>query len=87
MGLYTEEIIMTLPKQELAAGTCQNMPSSRHETEEDMLELFMKLSSRGIILKSLKESSERRTVVLVSHRTSTMNGADRVFEMKNGRSS
>ena len=38
---------MTLPKQELAAGTGQNMPSSRRETEEDMLELFMELSSRG----------------------------------------
>ena len=41
--------------------------------------------NEGIILKSLKESAEKKTVVLVSHRKSTMNVADVVFEMKNGR--
>lgn len=41
--------------------------------------------NEGIILKSLKESCERKTVVLVSHRKSTMNLADVVFEMENGR--
>lgn len=41
--------------------------------------------NEGIILKSLKESSKNQTVVLVSHRTSTMNVADVVYEMKNGR--
>ncbi|MZL71220.1 hypothetical protein GT718_03400 [Blautia massiliensis] len=34
------------------------------------------------ILKSLKEDTTRRTVVLVSHRVSTMNV---VYEMENGR--
>ena len=41
--------------------------------------------NEGIILKSLKESAEKKTVVLVSHRVSTMNVADVVYEMENGR--
>lgn len=41
--------------------------------------------NEGIILKSLRESAEEKTVVLVSHRKSTMNVADVVFEMKEGR--
>lgn len=41
--------------------------------------------NEGIILKSLKESADKKTVVLVSHRKSTMNVADVVFEMKDGR--
>ena len=41
--------------------------------------------NEGIILKSLKESAEKKTVVLVSHRVSTMNVADIVYEMENGR--
>ena len=41
--------------------------------------------NEGIILKSLREASEKKTVVLVSHRKSTMNIVDTVFEMKNGR--
>ena len=41
--------------------------------------------NEGIILKLLKESAEKKTVVLVSHRVSTMNVADVVYEMENGR--
>ncbi len=41
--------------------------------------------NEGIILKSLKESAEKKTVVLVSHRISTMQVADVVYEMENGR--
>lgn len=41
--------------------------------------------NEGIILKSLKESSKQKTIVLVSHRASTMNIADTVYEMKDGR--
>ena len=37
--------------------------------------------NEGIILKSLKESCKNTTVVLVSHRKSTMNLADVVYEM------
>ena len=41
--------------------------------------------NEGIILKSLREAAEKKTVVLVSHRKSTMNIVDTVFEMKDGR--
>lgn len=41
--------------------------------------------NEGVILKSLQESCDNRTVVLVSHRKSTMNLADVVYEMENGR--
>lgn len=41
--------------------------------------------NEGIILKSLREASEKKTVMLVSHRKSTMNIVDTVFEMKDGR--
>ena len=41
--------------------------------------------NEGIILKSLCDACERKTVVLVSHRKSTMNIAEHVVEMKNGR--
>lgn len=41
--------------------------------------------NEGIILKALKEEKGERTVVLVSHRQSTMNIADTVWEMDQGR--
>ena len=41
--------------------------------------------NEGIILKSLKEEADQKTVVLVSHRKSTMNVADVVYKMENGR--
>ena len=41
--------------------------------------------NEGIILKSLKEESKGRTVVLVSHRESTMGIADEVYHMDAGR--
>lgn len=41
--------------------------------------------NEGIILKSLREASDKKTVVLVFHRKSTMNVADIVYEMENGR--
>ncbi len=41
--------------------------------------------NEGMILKSLKESAQKKTVVLVSHRASTMQIADVVYEMERGR--
>ncbi len=38
--------------------------------------------NEGIILKSLKESVEEKTIVLVSHRVSTMNVADGYMKWK-----
>lgn len=43
--------------------------------------------NEGIILKSLIEERKDKTVLLVSHRKSTMNVADMVYEMDNGRNS
>lgn len=41
--------------------------------------------NEGIILKALKQSAKEKTIVLVSHRDSTMRLADTVFEMDRGR--
>lgn len=41
--------------------------------------------NEGIILKSLKEFSKEKTVVLVSHRKSTVNIANEIIEMKSER--
>ena len=41
--------------------------------------------NEAVILKSLREESAGKTVVLVSHRRSTARIADEVFEMENGR--
>lgn len=41
--------------------------------------------NEAVILKSLREESDGRTVVLVSHRQSTMRIADMVYSVENGR--
>ena len=41
--------------------------------------------NEGVILRALKEEREGRTVVLVSHRASTMGIADKVYSVENGR--
>lgn len=95
------DFIMTLPKgydtevgelgDTLSGGEKQRIGIARaflHDTEMILLdEPTSNLDSlnEGIILKSLKESAEKKTVVLVSHRVSTMNVADVVYEMENGR--
>lgn len=42
-------------------------------------------TKKGYILKALDEERENRTVVLVSHRMSTMAVTDVMFRMENGR--
>lgn len=75
----------------LSGGEKQRIGIARaflHESELMLLdEPTSNLDSlnEGIILKSLKESAKKKTVVLVSHRKSTMNIVDRVFVMKKGR--
>ncbi len=41
--------------------------------------------NEAVILKSVKDNSKDRTVVLVSHRLSTLNIADKVYKMKTDR--
>lgn len=43
--------------------------------------------NEAVILKALKEEKEDRTVLLVSHRRSTMRIADRAYSVENGRKS
>ena len=43
--------------------------------------------NEGVILKSLKEASKGKTVVLVSHRKSTMGIVDTAYSVENGRMS
>lgn len=40
--------------------------------------------NEGIILKSLKEQKNKKSIILVSHRESTMAIAERIYYMKDG---
>lgn len=95
------DFIMTLPNgydtqvgelgDTLSGGEKQRIGIARaflHDSELMLLdEPTSNLDSlnEGIILKSLRESASKKTVVIVSHRASTMNVADRVFETDSGR--
>lgn len=95
------DFIMTLPKRydtevgelgdTLSGGEKQRIGIARAFLHDAPMILMDEPTSNldslneGIILKSLKESARKKTVVLVSHRVSTMNVADVVYEMENGR--
>lgn len=95
------EFIMTLPRgydtpvgelgDTLSGGEKQRIGIARAFLHDAPLMLLDEPTSNldslneGIILKSLKEACEHKTVVLVSHRKSTMNIADILHETNSGR--
>lgn len=95
------DFITTLPKgydtevgelgDTLSGGEKQRIGIARAFLHDAPLMLFdestanLDALNEGIILKALKEECIGKTIVLVSHRKSTMSIADTVFEMKQGR--
>ena len=95
------DFIMSLPKgyetkvgelgDSLSDGEKQRIGLARaflHDAELLLLDeptSNLDVLNEGIILQSLEKEKEGKTVVLVSHRQSTMSLADRIYEMEKGR--
>lgn len=97
------DFIMTLPKnydtevgelgETLSGGEKQRISIARSFLHKAPFILLDEPTSNldslneAVILKSIKDNSENRTVILVSHRESTLNIADKIYQMKNDRAS
>ena len=95
------DFIMSLPKgyetkvgelgDSLSDGEKQRIGLARaflHDAELLLLDeptSNLDVLNEGIILQSLEKEKEGKTVVLVSHRQSTISLADRIYEMEKGR--
>ncbi len=94
------DFIMTLPQgyktqvgalgDNLSAGEKQRIGLARAFLSGSSLILLDEPTSNvdsineGIILKALAEQKSKRSIILVSHRESTMAIADRVYRVENG---
>ncbi|TKZ36039.1 amino acid ABC transporter ATP-binding/permease protein [Brachyspira catarrhinii] len=97
------DFIMTLPKNydtevgelgdTLSGGEKQRISIARSFLHKAPFILLDEPTSNldslneAVILKSIKDNSENRTIILVSHRESTLNIADKIYQMKNDRAS
>ena len=97
------DFIMTLPKNydtevgelgdTLSGGEKQRISVARSFLHKAPFILLDEPTSNldslneAIILKSIKDNSENKTIILVSHRESTLNIADKIYQMKNDRAS
>ena len=95
-----DEFIMKLPNgydtqvgalgDDLSAGEKQRIGLARAFLHDGKLILLDEPTSNvdsineGIILKALKDSRREKSIILVSHRESTMAVADRVYRIKDG---
>ena len=94
------DFIMTLPEgyqtkvgsfgDNLSAGEKQRIGLARAFLKGAELILLDEPTSNvdsineGIILKALKEQKNKKSIILVSHRESTMAIADRIYKVENG---
>lgn len=75
----------------LSAGEAQRLGLARAFLSDAKLILLDEPTSNvdaineGIILKALKEQKNKKSIVLVSHRESTMAICDKIYKMENGR--
>ncbi|WP_288680507.1 ABC transporter ATP-binding protein [uncultured Brachyspira sp.] len=97
------DFIMTLPKNydtevgelgdTLSGGEKQRISIARSFLHKAPLIFLDEPTSNldslneAVILKSIKDNSENKTIILVSHRESTLNIADKIYQMKNDRAS
>ncbi len=95
------DFIMTLPEgYKTSAGALGDNLSAGEKQRIGLARAFLKAAelilldeptsnvdsiNEGIILKTLKEQKSRKSIILVSHRESTMAIADRIYKVENGR--